>query len=295
MLLKQISKFAITVVLVMALVLSFAGCGIPQDKYDALQSQLTSIQNEYTDTKSKLASAQTEIEKLKADFTSQSARLDQERNSNDALQKQASDLGNKLNAILDTKVTQYYNFNHKGLSYSWSLPIPLRTYFYYKDLPRSAKYDALVTDSYSDNVMSILSRALKDAALTYDLRKTDTVNLIATFVRSLPHSDKYATTPFDGYPRYPVETLFDQGGDSEDNSILVAALLYREGYDIVFFRFEQQKHMAVGVNLPAAGGYSWEYQGNRYCYLETTEKNFELGGCPYQFTTVQPVIVPVGH
>ena len=290
--LRQILKFAIPLILVVALVLPIAGCGVTQDKYDALQdeydalqSQLTSVQNEYNDTKSKLASAQTE--------------LDQTRGSNDALQKQASDLEDKLDTILDTQVMRYYNFNYKWWSYSWSLPIPLRTYFYYKELPRPGEYHALVTDSYSDNVMSIISRELRDAALTYDLRKTDVVNLIAAFVCSLPHSDKEATTPFDGYPRYPVETLFDQGGDSEDNSILIAAILSREEYDIVFFRFEQQKHMAVGVNLPAAGGYGWEYQGNKYYYLETTEQNYELGECPYDIrtvlSTVQPVIVPVGH
>jgi len=293
--LKQILKSAITVVLVTTFVLSVAGCGISQDKYDALNSQLTSLQNEYTDAQSKLASAQTEIEKLQADFTSQSAKLDQTQSSYDTLQKQASDLENKLNVILDTSVTEYYRFTYKYVSYDWSLPIPLRTYFYYKDLPRPATYDSMVIDSYADNVMNILSRQVEDAALTNDLKPTDVINLVATFVRNLPHSNEDARTSYDGYPRYPVETVVDEGGDSEDNSILIASLLLREGYDVVFLRFEQPKHLAVGVNAPTAIGYRWEYQGNWYYYLEPNEGNWELGELPTPFRGTQPVIISISH
>ena len=292
--LKQISKFAIPVV-IMTLVLPFAGCGVSQDKYDELNSQLTSLQNEYNDAQSELASAQTEIDKLNADLTGQGAKLDQAQSSYDSLQKQASDLENKLNAILNTTATQYYRFTYKYVSYDWALPVPLRTYFYYKDLPRPTKYDTMVIDSYADNVMNILSQQVEDAALTNDMKPTDVINLVATFVRSLPHSDEDARTPFDGYPRYPVETLFDQGGDSEDNSILIASLLIRERYDVVFLLFQQPKHLAVGVNAPTAIGYRWEYQGNWYYYLEPNEKNWELGELPTPFRGTQPVIIPISH
>jgi hypothetical protein len=295
----------LAILLLLMLALTFSGCGVPQKEYDALEAQLASTQREYDATKSKLASAQSDLaaaqneaKKVQGELASQSATLAQMRSSNDALQKQVSELESKLNAILDTKVVQYYNFSFQFDRYDWTLAIPLRTYFYYKDQTRPAvysKYSPMATDSYADSLLNILVRNLEDAALANELRKIDVVNLVATFIQTLPHTDSDVTTPYDLYPRYPLETLFEQGGDSEDTSILAAALLVREGYDVVLFIFEQQKHMAVGVNIPAVGGYGWEYQGNNYFYLETTGEKWQLGDCPTEYWKGRPSIFPVGR
>jgi len=297
------------------LALTFAGCGVPEEQFTALQSQLASVQADYDASKSKLSSAQTEIEKLKNEVTSQTATLTsalaQAKSANDtlqkrvaelegkvadyaAVQKKAADLESRVNTILDTKLTQYYRFSHRFYHYDWTVAIPLRTYFYYKDLPRPTNYNVMVTEPAASSLLDVFARYLRDAAITNDLRKTDVVSLVGTFTRMMPHNDKEFTTPYDGYPRYPIETLIEQGGDSEDTSILAAALLIKEGYDVVLFRFDQPKHVALGVNLPTASGRSWEYQGNRYYYMETTARNWELGETPPPFQSAIPTIVPLG-
>ncbi len=96
-------------------------------------------------------------------------------------------------------------------------------------------------------------------------------------------------------PLYPLETLFQQGGDSADTSILAAALLKKLGFGVVLLAFEQQKHMAVGVNMPGAGGYSWEYQAVRYFYLETTGKQWQIGDCPPEYRSATPTITAIGN
>ena len=75
------------------------------------------------------------------------------------------------------------------------------------------------------------------------------MNFVMAFVQSLPDTIDKGTTPYDEYPRYPVETLFARGGDCEDTPILVAALLDRLGYDVALLVLENAQHMAVGVSI----------------------------------------------
>ena len=311
----MVTKRFFLILLILAIfALGFAGCGVPKDQYAALQSQLSSVQKQYDDTKSKLDTALVDIEKMKGDAASQSAALNQARSSvdslqkqvsdlqakladstasNTALQKKASDLETRLNTILATKVTEYYKFSFQFITYDWTIPIPLKTYFAEKDLPRPSSYNALVSEPEAKSVMDTLSRLIKDAELANNLRKSDVVSLVGTFVRGLPHNDKDVTTAYDNYPRFPVETLIEQGGDSEDASILAASLLVQQGLNVVFLRFDQPKHVALGVNVSGISGYSWEYQGNRYYYMECSAKEWELGDAPLQFRSAKPTIVPV--
>ena len=99
-------------------------------------------------------------------------------------------------------------------------------------------------------------------------------------------------TPFDDTALYPVETLFDQGGDCQDNSILAAALLQRLEFHVALLVFDKEKHMGVGVDSPALKGRNWEYQAVRYYYLETTGTRSQVGDRPEMSLGV-PVIIPV--
>lgn len=304
-------RFALVVFFVV--IFALVGCGIPKEEFTALQSQLAAVQKEYDDSKARLSSAQADIDKLKNDLASQStqaksaadalqkkiveteAKLTESTTNVASLQKKSAELEARLNTILDTKFTQYYRFNHRSYNYDWNVTIPLRTYFYYKDLPRPAKIETMLTEPAADSILSIFSRNFREAAIVNDLRKSDIISLIVALVRLLPRNDREFTTAYDAYPRFPIETLLDQGGDSEDTAILAATLLLREGYDVVLLRFDQPKHVAIGVSLPTAGGLSWEYQGRLYFYQETTVKGWELGEAPPPFRGVTPTIIPVGR
>jgi len=309
-------KINLAMLLTFLSVLSLSGCGVSQKEYDALETQLASVQKEYDATRSELASvqngydatklklesvqkeydaiksqlatAQDEIKKLQGTLATQSTTLTQ-------TQKRVTDLEKELNNTMDTKLVQYFRFFYQGVRYDWTLPIPLRTYFYYKAKSRLAdvsKYGALAADAYADSLVNVLVNNLKDATITYNLRQIDVINMVATFIQSLPGIDKNATTPYDGVPRYPIETIMEQQGDCEDTSILAAAILVRMGYDVVFFVYEQPKHIAVGIYMPGSTGYSWEYKGKRYFYLETTGGKWQLGDSPFEYSSIRPTIYP---
>jgi hypothetical protein len=244
--------------------------------------QVSSLQTQVSTTQGQLTSANTQVTSLQGQLTSANGMT--------------TTVQARLDKILDTQVGEYYTVTNL-YQYYWQISIPLRTYFYYKEMPRaldSKKYSTILADAKGNSIMDSLVSQIRNAALSYNLKPSDQVNLIASFSQSLVHGNKDIATPYDDYPCYPVETLFQQGGDSEDNSILAAAILTRLDYNVVFFVFDEPKHVAVGVDFPTSLGLSgWEYQGKKYVYLETTGQKWQLGQGPTVYTSARPTIVPV--
>jgi outer membrane murein-binding lipoprotein Lpp len=255
-----------------------------QKDFDATKAQLSSAQQDYTTTKSQLDAAQSKIKELQGTGTSQSDALKK-------AQEEISQLENHLDAILDTDLTQYYQVTYPPYRYAWDLRVTLRDYFGYKEKQRATGLGAMAT--VNDATVKNLAGTINNSSLSNNLKQTDVINLVARFTQSLPHTDQNVSTAYDSYPRYPLETLVDQGGDSQDTSILAATLLSLLDFDVVLLSFDSEKHVAVGVNIPA-GGYSWEYKGNRYYYLGTTGEYRKLGECPTQYIYLTPNIYPVG-
>ncbi|MBI5253524.1 MAG: hypothetical protein HY930_03890 [Euryarchaeota archaeon] len=100
-------------------------------------------------------------------------------------------------------------------------------------------------------------------------------------MQSLPYTPDNVTTKFDEYPRYPIETLADNGGDCEDASILTAALLSNMGYKVILI--SPPEHMAVGIHIEGAYGSYYEIEGRKYFYLETTGKGWKIGEIPEEY------------
>jgi hypothetical protein len=176
--------------------------------------------------------------------------------------------------------------------YNWNLTVTLKDYFDYKEQTRSSELAAMVTGD--DATVATMARMINDSSLRDNLKKSDVVNLIARFIQTLPRTNQDVKTPYDNYPRYPLETLVDQGVDSEDTSILAATLFSILDFDVVFLSFEAQKHVTIGIYMPGTAGYSFEYQGKRYHILETTGQNWRLGELPSQYLGLTPTIYPVG-
>ncbi|MFH1209988.1 MAG: hypothetical protein V1663_04330 [archaeon] len=117
-------------------------------------------------------------------------------------------------------------------------------------------------------------------------------NPFASFVQSLPYTSDKVTTSFDEYPRFPYENLYDGGGDCEDTSILTSALLSDMGYGVVLIKLPE--HIAVGVLCQEdVLGYYYLYEGRKYCYLETTGENWDVGMLPDEYKNVGVEIIPV--
>ena len=113
--------------------------------------------------------------------------------------------------------------------------------------------------------------------------------LVLDFVQDIDYIDDF-TTGYDEYPKYPLETLMDEGGDCEDTSFLMAAILEKIGFDTVLIN--PPGHMAVGVAGDFEGTY-YNYNRKRYFYLETTGKYYGIGDLPEQYEGMSVNIYPI--
>jgi len=190
-------------------------------------------------------------------------------------------------ANLDVVIMRSYTWDYDGKQWTWELQIPEGLYNYYKEMPRSLtnNYSVYVTHPSDDEYIGQLAVAIKDAADKISYSKYKTIGLAAAFVQNLPYNSDSETTPYDEYPRYPIETLVDSGGDCEDTSILLASILDSMGYSVVLLN--PPHHWAVGVlRGECVHGRYYPYNGGNYYYLETTNPGWRMGELPQNYRFV---------
>jgi hypothetical protein len=197
-------------------------------------------------------------------------------------------------------ITRHFTWSYwpyDDYQWTWETEIPRALYDYYRAKPRppTKDYSIYVTDPRDDAYTGDLASELKEETQRLNLGEYDTIHFAASFVQSLAYTSDLATTGYDEYPRYPIETLVDQGGDCEDTSILLAELLDTMGYDVVLVRLPS--HVAIGVleGQHSCGTY-YRQNGKRYFYLETTGGAGRIGVVPHEYAN-EPAyiyhIVPV--
>jgi len=182
-------------------------------------------------------------------------------------------------------ITRHYDWQYGDSEWSWDVSIPGALYDYYKGIPRppTRNYSVYVTHPLDDPYITHLVEKIKEAATKQGYDEYQTIELAIVFVQSLPYTVDSVTTPFDEYPRYPIETLVDGGGDCEDTAILLAAVINQMGYGVVLLGLPD--HMAVGIKGgDDVYGTYWEYRGYKYYYLETTETGWGIGQLPDEYT-----------
>jgi hypothetical protein len=197
----------------------------------------------------------------------------------------------------DGTIRRDFAWIYGGETYAISLYVPEQLYQYYGEKMRipTEDYSVYVTHPHDDDYISTIIGRFDEIALEEGYDEEQEVNLVIAFVQSLPYAPDDVSTSFDEYPRYPIETLVDGGGDCEDTSILASALLDSMGYGVVLVSLPN--HVGVGVAADAYGTY-WLHEGTKYFYIETTGEGWELGELPGQYqgepTQVYPIIpVPV--
>lgn len=113
------------------------------------------------------------------------------------------------------------------------------------------------------------------------------------FVTSMVQELTYRTDPVNLAPKFPIETWGDGYGDCDDKTLLAAAILARDGYDVAILLFTPEKHVALGVRAPGL-----DYKGTGYAYVEMTEPS--LVGVPSETLAggvklvSQPVVIRIG-
>jgi hypothetical protein len=200
-----------------------------------------------------------------------------------------------LNALKDLKsstqlVSREFKWEYGKRQWTLELQISKLLYDYYKALPRSPtrNFSVYVTHPLDDEYIGKLVNELRDYARQAGYDEYETVSFMAAFVQSLPYTSDSVTTGYDEYPRYPIETLVDNGGDCEDTAILMAALVKTLDYGVVLLIFPQSAqtagHCAVGIKGgEGIYGTSWSYSGAKYYYLETTGTGWKIGETPKEY------------
>ena len=122
--------------------------------------------------------------------------------------------------------------------------------------------------------------------------ESETIRETANFVQSIEYVDDMTSTGYTDFPKYPLETLYDQRGDCEDSSILLGALLKELGYGCIFI--ELPEHVAIGVKATDdAPGTYYDYNGSHYLYIETTNSGWDIGTLPDDFNEEKAKIYDV--
>ena len=184
----------------------------------------------------------------------------------------------------------YYNksfaWDYNGKHWTWNLSIPKELHDAYKAVPDSTRtrngpagYGFLTTTK--DDYIQTLAQKLNKTATQLGYNSFDQISFVLAFIQSLPYTSDSVTTGQDEYPRFPIETLVDDGGDCEDTSILFATLTLIMGYGTVYIN--PTNHYAVGILGNDLQGTYWTYQNKTYYYCETTGNGFKIGQLPDEF------------
>ena len=187
-------------------------------------------------------------------------------------------------------IEKSYAWDYDGRHWTWNLSIPTALYEEYKDVSVSkrtregpAGYGYLTTTH--DNYVRMLADKLNESATQMGYGSFDKVSFVLAFVQSLPYTSDNVTAGYNEYPRFPIETLVDDGGDCEDTSILFATITLIMGFGTIYIN--PTNHYAVGILGDGLRGTYWEHpegSNKTYYYCETTGNNFKIGQLPIEFT-----------
>ena len=191
--------------------------------------------------------------------------------------------GQENEDALKENIEVNYAWKYGKSSWTYTLTIPKSAYDQYKTVDRKKikDYSYYVTDPTDDRTLAGLAGKFKEAAEKESFSDLDMVKNIIFFVQNLNYVDDKVGTGYDEYPKFPLETLADEGGDCEDSAILLASLLRELGYGTVLIQLPD--HMAVGVKgTESIPGSYYEVDGSRYYYVETTSVGWSIGEVPEQ-------------
>lgn len=159
---------------------------------------------------------------------------------------------------VDGDITTEYSWTYSGNSYEFSVTYDYGDYKYYATLDtdsRAVTNYSLVTNFVTDSsgtvqeiANNLISLYQEKYGSNADITGQDFANFILAFVQyCYTYTYDSVTYGQDEYFAYPMETIYQSGGDCEDTSILAAAVYEAAGYDAAVGLLPG--HAIVGVAL----------------------------------------------
>lgn len=198
-------------------------------------------------------------------------------------------------------IQYHYQWSYNGSNWDWMLKYSaenvasLLDFYRSKPHPHRGQPDYLLTyclDEDDNPIITTYINKFEETAEKHDFNEYELAEFVIAFVQGLQYTTDSVTTGYDEYPRYPLETLFEQGGDCEDTSILAATFLRELGFGCALLIFPD--HCALGVyGAESIPGAYYLYEDRRYYYLETTENDWPIGVVPDEYQGKKAIIIPV--
>lgn len=223
--------------------------------------------------------------------------------SSESLKNVPADLKKQLSQVRDNIVNNFpiaegarlvvYQWEYQGRSYEISQTLYTSIYQFYKSQPKAYSYfDQLpenweeeyygmfVTENEKDNsIMEVLDLIIEQGRKN-KLSDDEMVELVVAFVQSIPYDEKKAANisarTGNETMDYPYEVLFENSGVCSDKSFLAMMLIRKLDYGAAIFVFENENHMAIGIQCPR----EYSNYSSGYCFVETTGEGNKIGIIP---------------
>ncbi len=196
------------------------------------------------------------------------------------------------------QVSKRFDWTYDGVNYSFVWTLNYSTYLSWRNstsIDRWPTTDGERTSYVTNSISSVRSISDYLESCSLSMTEVERADFVLKFVESTEYvSDSTSRNKAEWF-KYPIETLFDNGGDCEDTSILYCTLMHSLGYDVALLHFPASLgydagHMAASVALSDCSGRYYLVDGEKYYYCETTS-NWDVGVPWEEYTTAYVLVV----
>jgi len=257
------------------------------DEHEELNQQLQSLQDDHTELIG-------DNEELMSDYEALTEQYEQLQSEYETLLSdyEAAFGGLDISPQSIPVLEKLYTWEWDGVEWSVNIIVPEQLYDYYSEKERyqTTDYRGYVLHPLDDQYVEALLYEFNLIQVDEGLSEENKTDLVVSFIQSMEYVLDADSKGVTEYPRFPVETLVDGGGDCEDTGILMASLLDAMGYNVSLVFLPD--HLAVGVEVNATGTH-WIYDNVTYYYLETTAPGWEEGEVPPEHDPEEATLYPI--
>lgn len=189
------------------------------------------------------------------------------------------------------KTRKYYRWEYpEGTTWTWEIYVSYDLYVYESQLNRISSWSRW-SEYTLDPTAKQLANELEETANNKGFNYYQTVNFVLSFVQSLTYTSDDITAGYE-YPRYPLETLYEDGGDCEDTSILFSSILREMNYDNYLTILPGHAMVSVWGHDDYQGSYSTK-NGKKYYFCETTGEDWKMGKLSPSFDSSEVILYNV--
>jgi len=257
------------------------------DEHEELNQQLQSLQDDHTELIG-------DNEELMSEYEALTEQYEQLQSQYETLLSdyEAAFGGLDISPESIPVLEKLYTWEWDGVERSVTITVPEQLYDYYREKERyqTTDYRGYVFNPVDDQYVEALVYEFDLIQVVEGLSEENKTDLVISFIQNMDYTLDTDSKGLTEYPRFPVETLVDGGGDCEDTGILMASLLDAMGYNVSLILMPD--HLAVGIEMNATGVH-WVYDNVTYYYLETTAPGWEEGEVPPEHDPEEATIYPV--